>query len=219
MPLTSAIHVDSIPPMSTERPASTQGSATHPARDRLRVVTPLPDCSPIPPSRSGVASTPSETFANPRPSLGDRVILPFDRLHCFEDVADCFADLGLHFDNAIALVPSNPRYPTTQNALVIVSAPHNGALEIQFDRPIATLTACVTSSRPMTMSAKNQDAAIITRSRISSANLNGSNSGIPANYPLVVTAPAIYSVTFSAFDGQIAISDLAFSWATPSTQS
>ncbi|TAF51887.1 MAG: hypothetical protein EAZ61_09580 [Oscillatoriales cyanobacterium] len=177
----------------------------------------MPDCSAIPPPRSGVTTAPSDAVASAHAVPGDRTILPFDRLHCFEDVADCFTDLGLHFDNAIALVPSNPRYPTAQNALVIVSAPYNGALAIQFDRPISSLTACVTSSRPMTMSAQNKDAAIIARSRIPSANLNGSNSHIPANYPLVVTAPAIYGVTFSAFDGQIAISDLAFSWATPSS--
>lgn len=146
------------------------------------------------------------------------MILPFDQLHCFEDVADRFADLGLHFHNAIALIPSNPSYPTAKSALMIVSAPYNGALEIQFDRPISSLTACVTSSRPMTMSAKNKDAAIIARSRIPSGNLSGSNSGIPANYPLVVIAPAIYGVTFSAFDGQIAIGDLSFSWAADSTQ-
>ncbi len=167
--------------------------------------------SPVPQLESSPNATPSHTHTG-------RTTLPFDRLHCFEDVADRFADLGLHFSNAIALVPSNPSYPTAKNALVIVSAPRNGALEIQFDRPISTLTAYVTSSRPMTMSAKNKDAAIIARSRIPSGNLCGSNSDIPANHPLIVMAPAIYGVTFSAFDGQIAIGDLSFSWATNSTQ-
>jgi hypothetical protein len=107
---------------------------------------------------------------------------------------------------------------------VIVSAPHNGALEIQFDRPISALTACVTSSRSMTMSARDKDTAIIARSSIPSGNLSGSQSSLAANHPLIVMAPAIYSVTFSAFDGQIAIGDLSFSWAsdfpaTDSTQS
>ncbi|NJN61550.1 MAG: hypothetical protein HC795_08530 [Coleofasciculaceae cyanobacterium RL_1_1] len=224
MPPTSATQIDSALPISTGLPARLNPN-TNPATARDQwssapTANPSPNSSPSNPLTivSGSAPQPlgASPDATPHTTPGGRTVLPFERLHCFEDVADCFADLGLHFHNAIALVPSNPSYPTAHNALVIVSAPHNGALEIQFDRPISTLTACITSSRPMTMSAKNKTAAIIARSRIPSSNLSGSESSIPANHPLIVMAPAIYSVTFSAFDGQIAISDLSFSWATDS---
>ncbi len=144
---------------------------------------------------------------------GATISLPFERLACFVDVADCFADLGVRFSNAIALVPSNPAYPAGSSARVIVSAPQNGALELRFDRPAAYLTAWITSSRAMTVSAKNADGEIVARAGLACGNLHGSDSPLPANHPTTVMAPEIHSVTFSAFDGQIAVRDLAFAFA------
>jgi len=145
---------------------------------------------------------------------GATIALPFDRLACFADVADTFADLGVRFNNAISLIPSNPSYPAGDSSRVIVSAPQNGALEIYFDRPIAYLTAWVTSSRAMTMSAKDDTGAIVARSGLACGNLHGSDSPLPANHPATVMAPAIHSVMFSAFDGQIALRDVSFAFAS-----
>lgn len=128
-------------------------------------------------------------------------------------MAENFADFGLRFENAIALVPSNPSYPSGSSDRVIVSAPRNGTIEIICDRPIEYLTAWVTSARAMTVSAKNAAGEIVARSGLSCGNLHGSDSPLSANHSIIVMAPAIYSVTFSAFDGQIAIADLSSAFA------
>ncbi|MBO9999380.1 MAG: hypothetical protein J7641_10310 [Cyanobacteria bacterium SID2] len=144
------------------------------------------------------------------PEFPDCVRLDFEDLERFEVVRDQFLRWGIEFDNAIAVCPSNPAYPTHSGEILLMGAPQGGFLEMKFTRAVEFVSAFVTSCRIVAMSAYNDLGQTLTRAELPSANLAGSDSAIPPNYQLIVKAPNIYRVTFYAIDAQLTVDDISF---------
>ncbi|BCL36914.1 hypothetical protein NSMS1_33610 [Nostoc sp. MS1] len=138
------------------------------------------------------------------------VCLNLEDLKCFEVVEHQYEYCGVIFGNSIAIQPSNPAFPTNSGLTVLMGAPKSGFLEAKFLRPVSKVSACITSSQRLVMSAYARDRQLLTQSILPSANLANSDSVLPPNSPLFVTTQNIYSVTFCAFDGQFTLSDFCF---------
>jgi hypothetical protein len=144
------------------------------------------------------------------------VIKPFslclnlEDLKCFEVVEHQFEQYGITFKNAIALVPSNPAYPSRSGKMVLMGAPKSGWLEVTFIQPINHFCCYITSSQRTIMSAYDSQDQLIVRESMTAANLADSDSAIPPNAPMKIDEPNISRITFQAFDGQLTIADLSF---------
>jgi hypothetical protein len=138
------------------------------------------------------------------------VCLNLEDLKCFEVVDHQYEHWGVIFGNSLAIQPSNPAFPTNSGLTVLMGAPKSGFLEAKFLRPVSQVSACITSSQRLVMSAYDRDRQLVAQSILHSANLANSDSVLPPNSPLSVTGQNIYSVTFCAFDGQFTLSDFCF---------
>ncbi|QLE56803.1 hypothetical protein [Nostoc sp. TCL26-01] len=136
--------------------------------------------------------------------------LNLEDLKCFEVVERQYEDWGVVFHNSIAIQPSNPAFMTTSGLTVLMGAPKSGFLEAKFLRPVNWVSACVTSSQRLVLSAYDSDRQPIAQTLLPSANLANSDSALPPNTLLSIKANNIHSVTFSAFDGQFTLHDFRF---------
>lgn len=140
------------------------------------------------------------------------VELNLEDLKCFEVIDRQFHQYGITFENAITLQPSNPAYPPRNGTHVLMGAPKSGWLEIAFTQPIQQFCCYVTSSQRMLLSAYDHHNKLLARRSLTKPNLAGSDSPIPPNAPLKIAVPNISRITFYAFDGQLTLSDLSFSF-------
>lgn len=162
---------------------------------------------------------PAIAFPNDSPGGGatiaetqdpDSICLNLESLAPFEVVNDQFKSFGITFNNAIAIEPSNPAFPTHSGKMLLLAAPEHGLIEIHFAQPVSFVSGRVTSSRPTVFTAYNSLGKELVRKKLSSGNLAGSNSGIPANALLSARARNIRKVTFYAFDGQLTLDTITF---------
>lgn len=138
------------------------------------------------------------------------VYLNLEDLKCFEVVDNQFSDYGITLQNAIAILPSNPAYPTRTSTTVLMGAPKNGWIEATFSQAIRKFCCYVTSSQATTISAYDHQDKLIARQSLSGANLAGFDSHLPPNAQLLIEYPHISRITLYAFDGQLTASDLSF---------
>ncbi|MCP6761162.1 MAG: hypothetical protein NHB32_21025 [Fischerella sp. CENA71] len=136
--------------------------------------------------------------------------LNIEDLKCFEVVKHQYQKLGVVFDNCIAIQPSNPAFATNSGSMVLMGAPKSGYLEATFLQPVQLVSALVTSSQRLALSAYNCDRQLLTQTILPGANLANSDSALPPNTRLSVKADEIYSITFCAFDGQFTIDGFSF---------
>ncbi|MEC4983092.1 MAG: hypothetical protein SAJ37_10565 [Oscillatoria sp. PMC 1068.18] len=138
--------------------------------------------------------------------------LNFEDLRCFEAVENQFQPWGINFSNAIALQPSNQAYPPRTGSIVLLGAPKSGLIEASFSKPIRHFKCYVTCSQRTVLSAYDRDDQVVARTEMTGQNLAGSDSEIPPNACLEVTASNITRVSIYAFDGQITVDDLSFAF-------
>ena len=161
---------------------------------------------------------PGQSFQNSAGGLGlaanaeqtELQCLNLETLESFEVINEQFEKLGLTFNNAIALKPSNPAFPTYSGQMLLLAAPDNGCIEITFSEPVSYVSGRVTSSRPTILTAYNSLGQEVVRKKLLTANLAGSNSPIPPNELLFAEARNIHKVTFYAFDGQLTLDAISF---------
>ncbi len=157
-------------------------------------------------------------FPSESEGVGLAVNTENSELHClnletlapFEVIHRQFETLGITFNNAIALKPSNPAFPTYSGQMLLLAAPDNGCIEMTFTQPVSYVSGRVTSSRPTIFTAYNSLGQELVRKKLPSANLAGSDAPIPPNELLFVEARNIHKVTFYAFDGQLTLSAISF---------
>jgi hypothetical protein len=138
------------------------------------------------------------------------ICLNLEDLKCFEAVDHHYEHWGIIFHNSLAIQPSNPAFPAHSGLTVLMGAPKSGFLEATFLRPVNWVSTFVTSSQRLVLSAYDRDRQLLTQAVLPAANLANSDSAIPPNTLLSVTANNIYSVTFCAFDGQFTLDDFHF---------
>lgn len=138
------------------------------------------------------------------------VCLNLEDLKCFEVVEHQYENWGVIFHNSVAIQPSNPAFPSNAGLTVLMGAPKGGFLEAKFLHPVSQVSACVTSSQRLVMSAYDRDRQLVGQSILPSANLAHPDSTLPPNTSLSITTQNIYSVSFCAFDGQFTLSEFCF---------
>lgn len=136
--------------------------------------------------------------------------LNLEELNCFEVVERQFEKWGVLFENAIALSPSNPAFPTHSGRIVLMGAPKCGLIEVSFLEPVSFVTALVTSSRRTVLSAYDRDGNQIAHTEMVGPNLAGSQSAHSPNAELSVSASQIHRVSFYAFEGHMTVADFGF---------
>ncbi|MHC5936960.1 hypothetical protein [Nostoc sp.] len=138
------------------------------------------------------------------------ICLDLEDLKCFETVERQYEGWGVIFDNSLAIQPSNPAFPTYSGLTVLMGAPKSGFLEATFLRPVNSVSAFVTSSQRLVLSAYDRDRQLLGQTTLPSANLANSDSAISPNTLLSIAVNNIYSVTFCAFDGQFTLDRFRF---------
>ncbi|MBD1860763.1 hypothetical protein H6F72_03660 [Trichocoleus sp. FACHB-46] len=140
-----------------------------------------------------------------------QVQLDLENLACFEVVNYQFQHQGVIFDNAIALWPSNPAFPPRSGTTVLMGAPKTGLIEAKFLHPVSSVSGFVTSPRCTVLSAYDHNDQLIAVAELTEGNLANSNSSLPANAELFLTASNIYRVVFSTFGSHLTLDDISFS--------
>ncbi|MBW4633141.1 MAG: hypothetical protein KME30_14955 [Iphinoe sp. HA4291-MV1] len=143
-------------------------------------------------------------------SVPKRIYLTLEDLRSFEAVERQYEQWGVIFNNCIAIQPSNPAFPTHSGLVVLMGAPKNGYLEATFLHPVHFVSAFVTSSQRLVLSAYDSDHQLLTQTVLPGANLANSDSAVPPNTLLSVSANEIHRITFCAFDSQFTIDDFSF---------
>ncbi|MCC5620016.1 hypothetical protein [Nostoc sp. CHAB 5715] len=138
------------------------------------------------------------------------ICLDLEDLKCFEPVERQYERWGVIFHNSIAIQPSNPAFPAYSGLTVLMGAPKSGFLEATFLHPVNSVSAFVTSSQRLVLSAYDRDRQLIAQTALPSPNLANSDSAISPNSLLSITGNNIYSVTFCAFDGQFTLDNFRF---------
>jgi hypothetical protein len=138
------------------------------------------------------------------------ICLDLEDLKCFEAVERQYEGWGVIFHNSLAIQPSNPAFPSYSGLTVLMGAPRSGFLEATFLRPVNSVSAFVTSSQRLVLSAYDRDRQLLGQAVLPSANLANSDSVISPNTLLSINMNNIYSVTFCAFDGQFTLDNFRF---------
>jgi hypothetical protein len=138
------------------------------------------------------------------------IFLKLGDLKCFEVVNRQYEKQGVIFNNCIAIHPSNPAFPAHSSSIVLMAAPKSGFLEATFVHPVNFVSALVTSSERLILSAYDRDCLLLAQTQLPEANLANSNSPLEPNTSLSISAKDIRSISFYAFDGQFTISDFSF---------
>jgi hypothetical protein len=138
------------------------------------------------------------------------ICLDLEDLKCFEAVESQYERWGVIFHNSLAIQPSNPAFPTYSGLTVLMGAPKSGFLEATFLHPVNSVSAFVTSSQRLVLSAYDRDRQLLAQTALPGSNLANSDSAISPNTLLSINANNISSVTFCAFDGQFTLDNFRF---------
>ncbi|MCW5317984.1 hypothetical protein GTQ43_30710 [Nostoc sp. KVJ3] len=138
------------------------------------------------------------------------ICLDLEDLKCFEAVERQYEHWGVIFHNSLAIQPSNPAFPSYSGLTVLMGAPKSGFLEATFLHPVNSVSAFVTSSQRLVLSAYDRDRQLLGQTALPGSNLANSDSAIPPNTLLSINVNNIYSVTFCAFDGQFTLDNFRF---------
>lgn len=142
------------------------------------------------------------------------VYLDLEDLDNFTFVTNQFQAWGVTFKNALAIEPSNYAYPPHSGKLVLIAAPRDGWLEINFQTPIRFFQCYVTCFGQVIISAYDRNRRLIATNETSGGNLAGFNSSIAPNTPLDLKIsnnnPFIERITIGAFGHQFTVDDLSF---------
>jgi hypothetical protein len=140
------------------------------------------------------------------------VRLDMEDLEAFEVLTHQYEDWGITFENAIALQPSNPAFPSRAGKMVVIGAPQSGWIEARFRQPVSYVSSFVTSSRRMVMAAFDAHNRPVGQVELESANLATEESKLPPNAQLSLRGTNIHRITFSSLDGQVTLDELNFSF-------
>ncbi|MEO0987132.1 MAG: hypothetical protein AAFY20_16495 [Cyanobacteria bacterium J06639_14] len=82
-------------------------------------------------------------------------LLPIAYLDNFEKMASQFASLGLRFEDAIALRPSNPRFLNESGSMIIMPMGRNRSLKVKVEKSIPKMHLWLVGSQEITVSTLN----------------------------------------------------------------
>ncbi|MGK7889739.1 MAG: hypothetical protein AB4042_10420, partial [Leptolyngbyaceae cyanobacterium] len=109
---------------------------------------------------------------------------------------------------------SNPAFPEFGRGIIaLIGAPKQGFINTTFTRPIRQIEACVTSSRPLAMTAFDEHNQILAQTGTVGSNLvsqSHSTHSLLARLVLRADSATIHQVLFRCTGGNFTLSDLKF---------
>lgn len=145
--------------------------------------------------------------------LNKIIELPIDSLRSFEVVAEQFSDLGVLFSNTVVLQPSNSLYIPKVGKMVLMGAPQNGLIEVDFTLPVIYFACSLTSSQHATVQAYDDDGKVLCLFETEKSEHDNADSLVSTptpNIPVSLQAPNIQKVVLSSIDGQLVIYNIRF---------
>ena len=150
------------------------------------------------------------------PELNKVIKLPIDSLRSFEVIGQQFADLGVIFSNTVVLHPSNSAYLPKTGKMVLMGAPQNGWMEIDFTVPIGYFACYLTSSQHVTLYAYDGEGEVLSFFETEKQDYQDCEhseilmGGPPPNTFLEIQALNIQKITLNSLDGQLVIHNVKF---------
>jgi len=140
--------------------------------------------------------------------------LDFEDLAEFERVENQYFCLGVQFDGAIAIRPSNPIFMPSSGCLVLMPSTFQAGIRAQFCRAVAVVQALVTGTKPVTLTALDSQGTVLDRVSIGSyryvwETAQGELIPLPQQ-PLELKIPGIASVLFES-DAPFTLDNFFFS--------
>ncbi|OKH11880.1 hypothetical protein [[Limnothrix rosea] IAM M-220] len=139
--------------------------------------------------------------------------LPIDSLRSFDVVEEQFSDLGVLFTNTVVLQPSNSLYLPKFGKMVLMGAPQNGLIEVNFTLPVIYFACSLTSSQHATVRAFDDDGKTLCVFETEKSNHENPDSLVSQptpNIPISMQAQNIQKITLSSLDGQLVIYNIRF---------
>jgi len=127
-----------------------------------------------------VTLTDSPTFSSTR----GLVRLDFKELDVFERVLDQYRGLGVRFEAAIALFPSNPAFTAQNRDIVLMPEGNRTEVISHFCQPIHSIEAVVSCTTSVTMAAYNCDGEVLTQLSTTAPKQNLKDGEPPDALPL-----------------------------------
>lgn len=93
--------------------------------------------------------------------VAECIQLNFSDLEEFESVQDHYQSLGIYFEGAIALKPSNPAFATDPETLVVTPETGQSSIAVRFRSLQKMVGARVTASQQIKLTLFNQDDQLI----------------------------------------------------------
>lgn len=92
------------------------------------------------------------------------VQLDFGKLRIFEQVLNCYEPLGIQFEHAIAIAPSNPAFiDEAQAPRVLMPEANRSEIAMRFPQPIQQLVATVRSTSSVVLTAYDAEGTLIAQ--------------------------------------------------------
>jgi len=91
--------------------------------------------------------------------------LVFDELTLFEPVNDQYQDLGMYFEGAVAIQPSNPAFRPASDSFVLMPETVGFPLVVTLDVPVQQVTAIVNGARQVRMTSFDRHNNVLAHER------------------------------------------------------
>lgn len=162
----------------------------------------LLESQPILSSRAASSSELTRDFrsgagSSPRLLLPRLLQLNFEDLAAFEPVGDRYANLGVHFTGAVALMPSNPAFPPRSGSQVLMPVANQLGITVELRHPARRVGAFAIGSQPVKITAFDKDNNRIDRAG-TEASCEISRTGQQPHHRLEVQGRDIVKVVFDS---------------------
>jgi hypothetical protein len=136
--------------------------------------------------------------------------LVFDELTLFESVNDQYQDLGMHFEGAVAIQPSNPAFRPMSGSFVLMPETIGSPLVVTLEMPVQRVTAIVNGARQVRMTSFDRHSNILAHERTTTCPLHSSSIESFPSQTLQASVAGIARVVFAS-DAPFLIESLSYS--------
>lgn len=133
--------------------------------------------------------------------VSDRIQLNFAELDAFALVSECYQRLGIRFEGAVALQPSNPAFGVDPDTIVLTPEAGRSSIAVYFHQLQKTVGALVTATRQIKLTLFNRENQPIAEQYAGSTHyvqpLSSDDAQFP-QYQLELIADNVAKVEFSS---------------------
>jgi len=120
---------------------------------------------------SQVMLPPTKTQSKPiyhllQPQATEQIRINFQELTLFEQVKSQYQDLGVRFEGAIAISPSNPAFFPLSGSLVVMPVADDLAITVHLHQPIQKIGALIIGARQVRLIAFDRHSNVLAHQSI-----------------------------------------------------